>query len=139
LQGASTADFEAAIEKESTDATTISEYDDGYYLQKHYDYSALGNDYAHLETIATTLASLNVGDVVLLSSTTGYHIVMKYAPTKGAYTLDANQSWVNSFNTELVDELFLGKCEAFYPDIHLDSDLLATVPPMKELAVNYYY
>ena len=41
------------------------EYDDGYYLQTHYDYSALGNDYAHLETIATTLASLNVGDTVL--------------------------------------------------------------------------
>ncbi len=139
LQGASTADFEAAIEKESTDATTISEYDDGYYLQKHYDYSALGNDYAHLETIATTLASLNVGDVVLLSSTTGYHIVMKYAHTKNAYTLDANQTWATTFHTELAEELFLDRCESFYSEIKLDSELLSTVPPMKDIAINYYY
>jgi len=139
LQGVGVADFEAAIKKESTDAADLSEYDDGYYLQTHYDYSALGNDYAHLETIATTLASLNVGDTVLIPSSTGYHIVRKYAHTQNAYTLDANQSWASSFYSELTEELFLDRCESFYSEIELDSDLLATVPPMKEIGVNYYY
>ncbi|MBR3894040.1 MAG: hypothetical protein IKJ35_02720 [Clostridia bacterium] len=139
LQGVEAADFEAAIKKESTDAADLSEYDDGYYLQIQYDYSALGNDYAHLETIATTLPSLKVGDIVLIPSSTGYHIVRKYAHTKDAYTLDPNQSWATSFYSELTEELFLDKCESFYSEIRLDSALLSTVPPMKEIGINYYY
>ena len=139
LQGVSTAEFEAAITEESTDTATESEYDDGYYLQKHYDYSALGNDYAHLETIVALLETMAIGDVALVPSSTGYNIIMKYAHTENAYTLDANQSWATSFYTELVEELFLEKCESFYADITLDSDLLATVPEMKDIAINYYY
>ena len=140
LKGATAAEFEAAINKESTDATTVeSEYDDGYYLQKNYDYSAMGNDYAHLETIVETLSTMQVGEVALVASSTGYNIIMKYAHTPSAYEKEENESWATTFYSDLVEELFLDKCKTYYNDIILDSELLTTVPSMKDIVPNYYY
>ncbi|MBO5293902.1 MAG: hypothetical protein J6B71_01445 [Clostridia bacterium] len=139
LQGASSAKFEEAIAKESTDTVEESEYDDGYYLQKNYDYSAMGNDYAHLETVVEKLNTMQVGDVALVAAPTGYNIIMKYAHTDAAYEKEQNESWASTFYADLVEELFLDRCQALYDNIVLNTELLATVPSMKEIVPNYYY
>ena len=79
------------------------------------------------------------GEVTMVKSKFGYHIVKKYAHTEKAYENEANEAWFENFNTRLIDELFLEECRALYADIKIDEAILAKAPSMKEVAPNYNY
>lgn len=134
----SAAEFEAAAQKESDDTTDKSEYSDGIYLQKDLDYAASSGT-AHLGEIVTKLDTMEVGEVAMVKSTSGYHIIMKYANTEKAYEKEANETWFANFNTNLITSLFLDECEKLYADIKIDEAVLAEAPTMKEVNINYYY
>lgn len=138
VQNATAAEFEAAIAKESEDTVDNSEYSDGIYLQRYIDYAA-GSGTSHLAEIVAKLENMEVGEVALVSSTSGYHIIMKYANTENAYENEANETWFDGFTENLITSLFLEECQKHFADIKLDEAVLADAPTMKEVGVNYYY
>ena len=140
LQGVSMETFVAKVGTESDD-TQATIYTDGYYLQTNLDYSAMGQDYMHLDNIVETLSDPNLanGSVVIIPSSAGYHILLKCAPTEKAYELEANTEWFSNFSTGLVGEIFAQRAEPYMKQIKLNEKVYATAPSMKEVALNYYY
>ena len=141
LQNASQKEFELAISLEankSSPTNDMEEHPDGYYLDRKVDYAASGSDYQYLTDIIEKLDTMKAGEVALISSAFGYHIIMKYDHTPAAYSAEENVIWFENFNSQLIEKLFLERCEAHYADIKLDEALLATAPTMKEVAINYY-
>lgn len=140
LQGVSKDAFVAKANAESDDKQAAI-YTDGYYLQKGMDYAASGQDYMYLDTIVEKLSSadVKVGDVIMIPSPSGYHILMKCAPTESAYDLEANKVWFSGFSTLLTGDLFADYTEPYRAQIALNQKVYAKAPGMKEVAVNYFY
>ena len=140
LQGVTKDAFVAKVNSESDD-TQAAIYTDGYYLQKGVDFSASGEDYMYLDTIVEKLSSADIkdGDVIMISSPSGYHILMKCAPTDKAYELEANTVWFTNFATGLTAELFANQAEPYLAQVELNEKVYAKTPSMKEVAINYFY
>lgn len=141
VQTASYSDFEKTITLEadkSSPNNDMTEHPDGYYLDRTVDYAASGSEYQYLTEIIAKLDTMQDGEVALIPSSFGYHIIMKYPYTAGAYASEVNTVWFEKFNTKLIEEKFLERCNEHYPDIKLDEALLATAPTMKEVAINYF-
>lgn len=139
LVNTSESEFEQIMEKETEDAAEISEYDDGYYLQKGIDYAASGADYAYLADIVSKLDTMEIGEMSIVQSDYGYHIIRKYAHSQKAYENEVNEAWFENFNSDLIDYLFLETCKKHYDAIQLDEKVYAKTPSMKEIGINLYY
>ena len=140
LQGVAKDTFVARANAESDD-TQAAIYTDGYYLQKGMDYSASNQDFLYLDTIVEKLSdpAVKVGDVIMISSPSGYHILMKCSPTENAYELEANDVWFSGFATLLTGDLFADRVEPYRSQIELNQKVYAKAPSMKEVGVNYFY
>lgn len=140
LQGVAKDTFVARANSESDD-TQAAIYTDGYYLQKGMDYSASNQDFLYLDTIVEKLSdpAVKVGDVIMISSPSGYHILMKCSPTENAYELEANDVWFSGFATLLTGDLFADRVEPYRSQIELNQKVYAKAPSMKEVGVNYFY
>lgn len=127
--------FEIFMEQrgEDEDAQT---YENGYYL---YNDPANYASYPYLESIVEALGDMEVGEVALVESDYGYHVVMKYPVEKGAYSDEANEDWFEGFSDGLVDDMFASLCKEYMDKVSVNEDVLATVPSMKEIGKNYYY
>lgn len=141
LKGVEYKDFEAAIEREADG----DEFEDGYYLNKNdVEYFSSTADTMYLSTIVEKLSDAKAGEVILVESTMGYHIVMKLDPTDRAYELEANQAWFEtagstSFAYALTEEIFLSECKKYDAMVTLDQAVYAETPSMKQVNPNYYF
>ena len=131
--------FEAVMEEESDDMAEVGEYEDGYYLQKNIDYAASGKDYEYLAQIVEALKTAEVGEVVLVKSNFGFHIVRKYAHSEKAYDREENEAWFSTFYSGLTEQLFMEECEKHYENIEVIEKILKATPSMKDVGINYYY
>ncbi len=133
--------FEKAIEKEvnrSAPSNDLEEHPDGYYLDRKVDYSASGSEYQYLTDIINKLDTMQDGEIALIPSSFGYHIVMKYPYTEKAYASETNTVWFENFNSALIEDMFLKECKKHYDSIHLDEAVLSDAPNMKEVEINRY-
>lgn len=127
--------FEIFMEQrgEDEDAQT---YENGYYLHNDpANYAA----YPYLESIVEALADMEVGEVALVESDYGYHVVMKYPVEKGAHSDKDNKDWFEGFTEGLIEDMFMTLCKEHMDKVTVDEEILATVPSMKEIGKNYYY
>ena len=140
LQGVTKDAFATKMNTESDD-TQAAIYTDGYYLQKGVDFSVSGEDYMYLDTIVERLSSPDAqnGDVIMIASPSGYHILYKCAPTDKAYDLEENKVWFSSFSTDFAGEIFDNNAEPYLAQIQLNQKVYAKAPSMKEVALNYFY
>ena len=81
---------------------------------------------------------MEVGEIAMVESDYGYHVVMKYELDKGAYSNEANAEWFEGFNESVADMLFTNKCMEYADRIETDEELIATVD-MSAVKPNYYY
>ena len=139
LKGTSQSVFEAVMEEESDDLAQVGEYEDGYYLQTNLDYAAQGKDYEYLAQIVEALEKAAVGELVLVESSFGFHIVRKYAHTASAYDKEENTDWFATFYSGLIEKLFIAECDKYLADIQVIEKVLADTPSMKDVGINYYY
>lgn len=139
LKDSTDAEFESVIKTESDDFGDSTDYNDGYYLQKGVDFTASGSNYGYLEQIVTALDDMEVGEVTMIKSSFGYHIVKKYSHSEKAYEKEENEVWFENFSDSLIEKLFLEECQKHFTDIKVADKVLTTAPTMKEVGINYYY
>ena len=139
LKNGTDAEFEEAISKEDTNAALGTDYLDGYYLQRNLDYLAAGEANKYLADIVTELDGLQDGEVGMVESIHGYHIIKKYPHTEQAYEKEENLTWFENFTSDLIETLFLKECEKLFDDIQIDDKILALAPDMKNVGINYNY
>lgn len=141
LQDASNEEFEAELvarEKRNGNTNYSLEYDDGFYLARNISYTQLG--FSYMDEIIRTLDGMKDGEVALVPSDQGYHIIKKYAPTESAYEKEENLDYFFNdyfdFNNDLMEQLLLDECEKYYADIKVNEKVVAAAPSMKEVAIN---
>lgn len=141
LKDSTDAEFEAAMKKqnEKNDDLAADEYTDGYYLKTTMDFAASGEDLKYLDKIVEALGDAKDGDVVMVQSGFGYHIIKKYPHSEKAYENEVNESWFSDFNANLIEYYFGELCRTYYGDITVDGEVLASVPDMLNIKINYYY
>ena len=85
------------------------------------------------------LEDMETGEIDMVEGPSGYHIIMKYRLDSGKFG-DVNYAeWFASFNTSLMNELFLDKCEQFYDDIKLNENNFDKARSIKEIGINFHY
>ena len=118
--------------------------DDGLcYLATNVDYESINMGF--MDDMADALAALEVGEVTIVSSDYGYHVIRRYEVESGAYANKDNAQWftdsaygVYDFITNLENELFLARIADTVARIETDDELLASVT-IKQVAPNYTY
>ncbi|MBQ7335244.1 MAG: hypothetical protein IJW92_02070 [Clostridia bacterium] len=138
LQGSTAEAFEAKVETQSDDASAAA-YTDGYYLQTNRDYSAQGESYLYLDEIVEKLGKAEAGDVLLIESTMGFHVIRKYENTEKAYEKEENEVWFENFEAGLSAEVFQSQCEPYLAQIVMDEKKWTETASMKEVPINYFY
>ena len=127
--------FEIFMEQRGEDEDAQA-YQNGYYL---YADPSNYTSYPYLESIVEKLIELEVGQTALVESDYGYHVIMKYPVDKGAWADEDNKDWFEGFEEGLVDDLFMTLCDQYVDQVVVDEEVLATVPSMKQIGVNFYY
>lgn len=113
-----------------------SDFEDGFYIRNDIDYLSQGDSYDYLDKIVKEFATMEVGDILYVTSNSGYHIVMKCDLPSAAYDNEVNETWFSGFNDSIVEEMFLAECEKYFTDITVDQKVLKKAPTMKEVAAN---
>ena len=126
-------DFEDLMKEYSEDEEGMTEYKNGYFLEKNTSYG-----YQYLNDISAALAEMKVGETKLIESDYGYHLIMKYDCEDGAYEDKDNEIWFRDFNKLLVEFMFLQETQKYTDQIEIDKELLGTLD-MKSVSHNYYY
>lgn len=139
LQGADAEKFEATIASVRKELDLDpDENTDGIYVRR-INYSASSNT-AYLSDIITACDGMSVGDVTVVESSYGYHIIRKYDFTPNAYELEANvKGWFSTFSELVTDDFFTGICKPYYADVKVDTEVYAKAPKMKDVKANKFF
>ena len=128
--------FDKLVDEMSEDSGK-SEYPDGYYLTADTNYAAT--------EVQKALFEMEIGEVRMIESDYGYHVIMRYELEESAYTKDAyknlfisNSTGTYMFMEDLISELLTEYLKPYKERVSVDEDLLSTVD-IKRAAVNFYY
>lgn len=140
----SVAVFEGLREKYSDEGAIEGELDDNCcYLATNVDYASV--DMAFMDQIGEALEALDVGEVTVVPTDYGYHVVRRYETEAGAYADKALSQWfsdsvygVFDFVTNLENDLFIKRLAPYAERIVCDEELLESVS-LKSVEPNYYY
>lgn len=125
--------FEEYIEKYSEDSDLQSNYPNGYYFAVNAQYS-----YEYIVDIITELCEMKDGEIRMVESDSGYHVIMKYELDDGAYDVSANAEWFSGFKSDVMQWLFGERCEQYLGDIKVNEAVLAE-RDIRSVSPNYYY
>ncbi|MDY4897507.1 MAG: peptidylprolyl isomerase [Eubacteriales bacterium] len=132
-----TATFESYITKYSDDSESQTANPDGYYFPVNAQYS-----YKYIVDIIEQLGKMEVGEIRVVESDYGYHVIMKYELDDGAYEDSDKSVWFenesNSFSDDVQQWLFTSRCEEYLDDIKVDEKLLGQID-ISMVNPNYYY
>lgn len=129
--------FEQYVATISEDGDGQTIYPEGYYFSIGAQYS-----YEYIVDIISELCEMEVGELRVVESEYGYHVIMKYELDEGAYAKSENSVWFESesysFNSDVTQWLFNKKCESYLGKIEIDTDVLSE-RDIKSVSPNYYY
>ena len=125
--------FEKYIKENSDDVDLQANSPNGVYLAVNAQYS-----YDYIVDIITELCRMDVGEVRMVDSDSGYHVIMKYELDDGAYAQSTNADWFSSFSSDVMQWLFEERCAQYLDDIKVNEAALAE-RDMRSVSPNYYY
>ena len=139
LEKAKTGDsinFDVLVTKYNED-NGADDYPNGYYVAKNANYES--------PEIIKAVFDMQVGEVRMVKSDYGIHILMRYEAETGAYAKDeyknlfiGNSTGTYIFMDDLKGELLANYLEPYKANIVVDEELYATVD-IKRAGINYYY
>lgn len=131
-----TATFEKYMQS-GDDSESQNTNPDGYYFPINAQYS-----YKYIVDIIEQLCQMEVGEIRVVESDYGYHVIMKYELDEGAYEDSDKSVWFenesNSFSDDVQQWLFESLCEGYLDRIEINETLLGQVD-MAMVSPNYYY
>ena len=129
--------FESEMEKlnDARDGAALNP--DGYYLN---DITSDGyGGYDYLNKIFAELRGMAVGENRVVSTSEGYHIVMKYSLDDGAYDDEDKSAWFDNFVPTIMTEVFKNKYSDILQNIEIIEENLAKAESIKIAGINYDY
>ncbi len=110
-------------------------YPDGYYLSD-IESSAYSDN---MKDMLAKLKEMEVGDIEVIESESGYHVIMKYELDRGKYNDSDYAEWFTKFTDNLITKLFLAECEKYYPEMREITRNLKKARSIKSVGTNLYY
>ena len=127
-------DFELKI-SEHSDALGTDTYSDGFYLSE-----ISKNTYGgYMNDIFNSLSDMEIGETAFVETEYGYHIIMRYALDEGKYADSKYAEWFESFNSSLIDKLFLDRAAKLFSEIEVNEENLALATSIKSIGTNFNY
>lgn len=127
--------FDSLVESYSEDEGML-EYKNGYYMTRDTDYEA--------PEVLDELFDMSIGEVRMVHSEYGIHVVMKYALDEGGYSLAENKVFFRDadgkylFLDTLKNQLLAEKLAPYKDRIEIDDGLIEGVD-IKSVEANFYY
>lgn len=87
---------------------------------------------------ATELAKLEVGELAILDSDSGYYLIMRVALDEGAWSVDANSRWFNTLTTLTVEYMMQQRTTEYLQYVEVDEAILNSVD-ITMVATNSFY
>lgn len=135
LEKGNTSAFEAEKKKYVNIEGDEDAYPDGYYLS---NLEKSGYEDYMLEILAL-LTEMEEGEIRMLETEYGCHVIMKYGLDAGKYAEGAYAEWFGGFNDALITKLFLDKCATVLHEITVNEENLAKARSIKQIGTNYDY
>ena len=126
--------FEYNIYKYAEEANAVVDDLHGTYYLKRNETSP--HDY--INTIRDALCEISIGEIRVVPSDYGYHIIMKYELESGAYSDEDNSTWFEDFERELMNKLLKTHTEKSKASVEVYEELLEDIS-MLDIGVNFYY
>ncbi len=113
------------------------------YLAANVDYQSISSAYSTFDKLADKLATMELGEIAIVQTDAGIHVVRRYPLENGAYSNSDYTQWfsdstyaVYDFNGNLLDELFTERLSAYSEDIVVDKELLGSIS-LRSAVPNY--
>ena len=116
------------------DNSSISDY-----YVSDIDQASYVGQYAYMNEIYLALKDMGEGEIRMVETEYGFHIIMKYGIEDGAFSDSANDIWFENFMPALVTELFRNKCDSILPNIQVNEENLKGAKSITEIGINYDY
>ncbi|MBO7249957.1 MAG: hypothetical protein J6V42_01635 [Clostridia bacterium] len=127
--------FDALVIEKSED-DGMREYENGYYMTRDTDYSA--------KNVLEEVFKMETGEMKIIHSDYGIHLVMKYQNDEAAYAKTENQNLFRKtdgsyvFMNDLKNQLYAEKLGPYKDKVIVNSSLLVGVD-IKSIDANFYY
>ncbi len=90
------------------------------------------------QTFSSELAKLEVGDLAILDSDSGYYLVMRAELDTGAWSAEENSRWFQNLAELAVEYMLQKRSEPYLQYVTVDEELAAAVDITMVAANNYY-
>lgn len=124
----------------------ISEYDQSegeneimYLLNSPSYYSSQAASAKYLDDIAAALGEMKVGEMKVISSDYGYHIIYKYENGEGAYDDQKYKDVFDTFNDDVIEYMFSKKCDEYENKVDINDEVWDKAIGFMDIAANTLY
>ena len=129
--------FESKLSEVYAEEMIFENYTDGYYLSRLEEENYLR--YGYINLILDELEKMEIGDVAMVESEQGYHVIMRYQLEEGKFTDGEYSQWFENLNEKIILDLFKGKIADVLPDIKVNTENLAKARSITRVGINYDY
>ena len=124
----------------------ISEYDQSegeneimYLLNSPSYYSSQTASAKYLDDIASALGEMKVGEMKVVSSDYGYHIIYKYENGDGAYDDERYKDVFDTFNDDVIEYMFSKKCDEYESKVDINDEVWDKAIGFMDISANTLY
>ncbi len=145
-EGASASTFEN-LRLAYSDEELGSNYDSEAlnYLGTNISYASISSSWNTLDTLAQKLSDMEIGELAIVQTEAGIHILRKYPTEAGAYVDERYSQWftdslyrIYDFNSNLINDLLTTRLADYDTQIRVNTDLLGGLS-LKNSPSNFYY
>lgn len=122
-------DFDELVEIYGEDPG-FAEYTSGYYLTDASEYE--------IAEVKDALPTMQEGEIRLIRSEYGFHVLKKYELDEGAYKEKINADFFTDFNEKLMTDMFLRLVNQYADKVEINEELASSIE-IRDVAANYYY
>lgn len=130
--------FNAAVSSNVLILGSSNPYPDGYYLSDAEGAGYVG-DSAYLSDILAALKEMSVGEVRMIESDNGYHVIMKYELDSGKSTHEDYDEWFANLDNAIINKMLNEKLATVLAEIKTIDENLQKARSIKSVGTNYDY
>ena len=129
--------FETKLDKVHGEEMIFEDSSEAYYVSRIEEENYL--DYPYIKLILAELENMEVGDVAIVESQEGYHIIMKYDLEDEKYKETDSSQWFTNLDSKIILDLFKKRTNEVFPKIKENTDNLAKARSITRVGINYDY
>ena len=129
--------FEAKLAEIYEEEMLYETFKDGYYFSNSdkIEYTK----YPYINVILEKLETMEVGEIAVVETDEGYHVIMKYELDAEKYTDSEYEVFFESLSDEIINGLFKDKLSGILPQISVSEENLKGARSITRVGTNYNY